>query len=178
MNMSIRDFRAFSSFSASFSALDQSDNWAITLVMLSGGLLFGALIVEHALTMAPCPLCLMQRIWFFVAGAIAYASLLHNARWGIYPFSIALAACAGGGFAIRQLYLQGLPVDQVLTCGPDLAYMLEVLPLSDVLIAMTQGTGDCAQSAALFGVELPVWALLGYTAVVAMAVLQWRAGTK
>ena len=72
------------------------ETWAVALVFLSGGLLFGALIMEHVFEVAPCPLCLMQRIWFFVAGAFAYASLLHNPRWGIYPlFSLREAPEAG-----------------------------------------------------------------------------------
>jgi disulfide bond formation protein DsbB len=155
-----------------------SETWALLLVLTTGGLLFGALVMEHAFDMAPCPLCLMQRIWFFVAGAFAFASLLHNPRWGIYPACSVAAACIGGGFSIRQLYLQSLPADQVPACGPDMAYMLDAFPLSEVLIAMTRGTGDCAESVPVLGVDLPAWALLGFAAIIAAAILQLRAGTR
>lgn len=155
------------------------ETWAVALVFLSGGLLFGALIMEHVFEVAPCPLCLMQRIWFFVAGAFAYASLLHNPRWGIYPLCSGVAASIGGGFSIRQLYLQSLPADQVPACGPDMAYMLDAFPLSEILIAMTQGTGDCAEvSWSFFGLTIPAWALLGFAAILVAAVLQLRAGTR
>jgi disulfide bond formation protein DsbB len=157
---------------------DTSETWAVVLVLISGGLLFGALILEHVFEMAPCPLCLMQRIWFFVAGAFAFASLLHNPRWGIYPLCGVVAACIGGGFSIRQLYLQNLPADRVPDCGPDMAYMLDAFPLSEVLIAMTRGTGDCAESTPILGVAIPVWALLGFVAIIVAAVLQFRAGTR
>jgi disulfide bond formation protein DsbB len=155
-----------------------SETWALILVLITGVLLFGALIMEHVFGMAPCPLCLMQRIWFFVAGAFAFASLLHNPRWGIYPLCSLAAALVGGGFSIRQLYLQNLPAGEVPACGPDMAYMLDALPLSEVLIAMTQGTGDCAESVPVLGIELPIWALLGFGAIITTAVLQLRAGAR
>ena len=155
---------------------DRCESWALCLVATSGLLLFAALIMEHAFAMDPCPLCLMQRIWFFVAGAFAYASLLHNPRWGIYPLCAMVAALIGGGFSIRQLYLQSLPADQVPACGPDLAYMFEAFPLGDVLIAMTQGTGDCAEVVWRFlGLSIPAWALVSFVAILVIAVLQLRA---
>ena len=152
---------------------------ATLVVGLCGSLLVGALIMEYAFAMAPCPLCLMQRIWFFVAGAFAFGSLLHNPRLGIYPLCSIVAAVIGGGFSIRQLYLQGLPPDQVPSCGPDMSYMLEAFPLTDVLIAMTRGTGDCAEVAWSFlGLSIPGWALVGFAALTVMAALQLRAGTR
>jgi disulfide bond formation protein DsbB len=158
---------------------DSSETWAATLLLMSGGLMFGALIMEHLFGMAPCPLCLMQRIWFFVAGAFAFASLVHRPKWGIYPSCSIVAACIGGGFSIRQLYLQSLPADQVPACGPDLAYMLDTFPLSDVLIAMTRGTGDCAEvSWSLLGLSIPAWALVGFAAIIIVAVRQFRAGAR
>lgn len=158
---------------------DRSEFWAVLLVLISGALLFGALVMEHAFDMAPCPLCLMQRIWFFVAGAFAFASLLHSPRWGIYPLCSIVAACVGGGFSIRQLYLQNLPADQVPACGPDMAYMLEAFPLSEVLIAMTQGTGDCAEiSWSFLGLSIPAWALVGFVVLIVAAARQFHAGLR
>jgi disulfide bond formation protein DsbB len=158
---------------------DRCESWALCLVAVSGLLLFTALIMEHAFAMDPCPLCLMQRIWFFVAGAFAYASLLHNPRLGIYPLGTMVAGLIGSGFSIRQLYLQSLPADQVPACGPDLAYMFEAFPLGDVLIAMTQGTGDCAEVTWSFlGLSIPGWALLSFVAILVMALLQLRAAAR
>jgi disulfide bond formation protein DsbB len=156
-----------------------SETWALCLVAMTGLLLFTALVMEHAFAMEPCPLCLMQRVWFFLAGAFAFVSLLHNPRWGIYPLCTMLAAFVGGGFSIRQLYLQSLPADQVPACGPDMAYMLEAFPLSEVIIAMTRGTGDCAEVAWRFlGLSIPGWALLSFAAIIVVAALQLRAGAR
>ena len=55
--------------------------------------------------------------------------------------------------------------------------MLDVLPMSDVLTAMTQGTGDCAKTAWSFiGITLPGWALLGFITLAGFAIMQLRAG--
>ena len=153
----------------------KSEDYALLVVIATGGLLFGAQIMEHQFDMAPCPLCLMQRIWFFFGGITAYLGLLHNPRWGIYPLLTILTAVIGGGFSIRQLWLQSLPADQVPACGPDLEYMLEVFPFSEVLKAMVSGTGDCAEIAWSFGLTIPGWALVGFVSITIVAALQWRA---
>lgn len=158
---------------------DNCEATAITLLALTGGLLSAALVMEYAFGMAPCPLCLMQRIWFFLAGAFAFAGLMHNPRWGIYPLCSMLAALVGGGFAIRQLYLQNLPADQVPACGPDMAYMLEAFPLSEVLMAMTRGTGACADVVwGFLGLSIPGWSLVAFIGIVALAGAQLRAGSR
>lgn len=155
-----------------------SENLALWILALCGLLLFGALVMEHAFGQVPCPLCLMQRIWFFAAGLFAFIGLLHDPRWGIYPLLSTVSALTGAGFSVRQLYLQSLPADQVPACGPDINYMIEVFPLSDVLAAMTRGTGDCAEAIGVLGLTYPAWALLGFVAVIALAVIQLWAGNR
>jgi disulfide bond formation protein DsbB len=148
---------------------------ATLVVAGTGFLLAGALVMEHLFDMDPCPLCLMQRVWFAIAGLISLTALLHSPRWGIYPLLTLLAAVIGAGFSIRQLYLQSLPEDQVPACGPDMTYMLENFPLSDVLAAMTRGTGSCAEVAWQFGLTIPGWALVGFAAIAVLAMVQFRA---
>ena len=160
-----------SSFSAQVSA---------TLIcFVASFLLTGALYFEFILGLPPCPLCMMQRVWFALAAIVAYIALLHNPRWGIYALVTMLFAGVGAYFSIRQLWLQSLPEDQVPACGPDLQYMLDVFPLSDVLVAMTQGTGDCAKEMWSFvGITLPGWALIGFLSIIGLAMLQLRASIK
>ena len=153
-----------------------SQLWGLVNLTVIGALLCGALFMELVLGMSPCPLCMMQRLWFALAGVIIFIGLAHNPGWGIYPLLATAAATVGGGFSIRQLWLQSLPADQVPACGPDLQYMLEVFPASDVLAAMASGTGDCAAISFQFiGITLPGWALLGFVAVAALCILQLRA---
>lgn len=159
--------------------LHDSESLALLTLALCGALVAGALVMEHVFGHVPCPLCLMQRVWFFLAGLGAAAGLLHNPRWGIYPLLTAVAALVGGGFSIRQLWLQSLPPDQVPACAPNIDYMIEVFPAAEVLRAMTQGTGDCAAvDWSLLGLSFAAWALLGFLAIVVLCAAQLRAGNR
>jgi len=115
----------------------------------------------------------MQRFWFLIAGLVAYAGLAHNARWGIYPLLTIIAGLIGAGFAIRQLWLQSLPAEQVPACV-NLDALLSYGEFSRALQAMMSGTGDCAAEPPLFGLPIPLWALAGFAVVITAAVLQWR----
>ncbi|MEM1229588.1 MAG: disulfide bond formation protein B [Pseudomonadota bacterium] len=153
--------------------------WALAVVLCGAGALVIALIMEHGFAMAPCPLCLMQRIWIFFAALMAYASLIHNPRLGIYPLLTIACAAIGAYFSFKQLHLQSLPADQVPACGPDLQYMFEVFPLAEVIGAMTQGTGDCAKVSFRFlGLTLPGWSLVTYLVLALGAALQWRSALR
>jgi disulfide bond formation protein DsbB len=81
----------------------------------------------------------------------------------------------GGGFAIRQLWLQSLPADQVPSCGPDLSYMIDAFPLGDLLVAMTSGTGDCAVIHDVIPLmSIAGWSLLGFSLLLFASVMQLR----
>lgn len=152
-----------------------SADYALGIVLLGGGVLFGAEVLEHGTGMDPCPLCLMQRLWLCVAALTAYAGLLHNPRWGIYPLLSIVASLAGGGFALRQLWLQSLPAGQAPSCGAPVSQLLEFGMYGEAWSAMFFGTGDCTEADLVLGVNLAIWALLGFAAAIALAVLQWRA---
>ena len=150
-------------------------DYAVAIAGLCGALVFGALVLEHAVEgMEPCPLCLMQRLWFLIAGLVAYAGLAHNPRWGIYPLLTITAALAGAAFAVRQLWLKSLPAEQLPACT-DLDWLFKNGMFSDALAAMVSGTGDCAAEPPFLGIPVPLWSLAGFVAVAVAAVLQWRA---
>ena len=156
-----------------------TERWATLICIGAGGILCVGLLLEFAMGLEPCPLCMMQRIWFALTGIVALVGLAHNPRWGIYPLVSALCATVGGGFALRQLWLQSLPADQVPSCDPDLAYMIDAFPLSDLLAAMTSGTGGCAAVHDVIPVmSIAGWALLGFTLLLFASVMQLRQSLK
>ena len=110
------------------------------LVLILSFVVFVAIGVPEVALAVSAVVATVEAARFAVAGLISAAGLLHSPRWGIYPLLTILAALTGGGFSVRQLYLQNLPPDQVPSCGPDMTYMLENFPLADVLAAMTRGT--------------------------------------
>ncbi len=151
---------------------------ALTLIGVCGIMLASALALEHIEGLAPCPMCLMQRVWVVIVGLIALIGLAHNSRWGIYPTLTSAASIAGGYFSSKQLWLQSLPEDQKPSCGAPLEYLLEG-PLDDLLAAMTRGSGDCAEVVWSFlGISIPGWALLGFILTLAISVLHLRAATR
>lgn len=138
------------------------------------GLLGAAFFLEHQMGLVPCPLCMMQRIWVGVAGLFALFAAVWGGGYRVAAAGVAVASLIGSGFSLRQLWLQSLPADQVPACGPDLYYMVEVFPLSEVLRAMTVGTGDCAEVHRVLGLSIPAWVLLAFLAFVVAAILAWR----
>ena len=134
-----------------------------------------ALYMQYVMLLAPCPLCMMQRIWLCLAGAVALLAFVHGKGLRIYAGITALCCVIGAGFSLRQLYLQALPADQVPACGPDLEYMLEAFPMADVLKAMTMGTGNCALvDWSLFGISIAGYMLIAFVGLMVCAALQYR----
>jgi disulfide bond formation protein DsbB len=137
------------------------------------GLMATGYVMEHVYDLEPCPLCMTQRVFIVLAGFFALVGCLHNpARLGakIYSGLIALMAASGGGFSIRQLYLQSLPEDKVPACGPSVDYILETFPLSKALQMMLKGDGNCAEVLWSFmGISIPGWTLVAFLMIIGSA---------
>lgn len=114
-----------------------------------------ALYMEHVLGLEPCPLCIIQRVLVIIIGLVCLAAVLHNplsapdssrhlaAR--IYALALTFFAVFGAAVAGRQVWLQHQPADQLPSCLPSLDYMMDVLPLQEMLSLMFSGTADCAK---------------------------------
>jgi disulfide bond formation protein DsbB len=126
-----------------------------------------ALYMEFAMGMDPCMLCMSQRFAYIGIAFISLLAVLHNPIFGghkAYGAIITLLALGGAALAVRQLYLQGLPADQVPACGPSFDYMLEAFPITEVIVAMLKGSGSCAEVQWTFmGISIPGWSLVTYT---------------
>ena len=111
----------------------------------------------------PCPLCIFQRIGMIALGTVFLVAAVHNPqRLGqrIYGTLIALTALAGASVAGRHVWLQHLPPERVPACGPDLEYMLEMLPLAEVVKRVFTASGECAEVLWTFlGLSMPTWVL-------------------
>ena len=139
------------------------------IFLVCAALLAVAFYMEHVMGLEPCPLCWLQRFAFMGAGLIGLVAWLHGPgriATRVYGLLLALASGAGLGMAGRQLWLQSLPADQVPACGPSVDYMLEVLPLTEVLATAIRGTGDCAAVVWRFlGLSIPGWSALFFVCV-------------
>lgn len=128
-------------------------------------LLGGAYYLEFVSGMEPCPLCVFQRMAFAVLGLGFLLAFMHDAgRIGsaVYATIIALGAGGGAALAIRHLWLQSLPEDEVPACGPGFDYMVDVLPMWTLVQEVLSGSGECAEVDRVLGVTLPAWTLVAF----------------
>lgn len=120
---------------------------------------FAVLFLQQNLGLAPCPLCITQRLFVVLTGLFALAAAIHNPQgWGsrLYAALCLIAATLGAAVATRHVWLQSLPEDLVPACGPGLAYMLDTFPLSETFSLIMMGDGNCADVVWTFvGLSIP-----------------------
>ncbi|NWN83873.1 MAG: disulfide bond formation protein B, partial [Halomonas sp.] len=113
-----------------------------------------ALGLEHLVGLEPCPLCIFQRVAVIAAGFVFAVAAIHNpaGRLGAALYGVLSLAAVGTGIGVagRHLWLQSLPADEVPSCGPGLDYMLDILPLQEVVNMVLSGSGECAEVDFLF----------------------------
>jgi protein dithiol:quinone oxidoreductase len=139
------------------------------------GLLGYAYYTQIVLHLEPCPLCIFQRVGVFAIGVVFLIAALHDpVGWTrrVYASLLALCALATIGVAIRHLYIQSLPEGSAPACGASLDFMLKVFSLSEVLVKVLTGSGECAKVTWQFlGLAMPAWVLIA--AVVLGAYGMW-----
>lgn len=124
------------------------------------------LYLQHVEGLEPCPLCIAQRIFFILTGAMALLAALHGPKgWGrpVYGSLMAVSALLGAAVAGRHAWLQRQPPNPFAECGPGLNYLLENFPLKESLPMLFKGSGDCGKIAWRFlALSIPDWALLWF----------------
>jgi len=134
--------------------------------LASAGLLGFGYFLQYMRGIEPCPLCLVQRAFFYLLIVTFLICALHGPQSlgrRLYGFVAMLLAAGGFATASRQVWLQHLPADKVPACGPDLAFMLQNLPLGRTLEKLFAGSGQCAEVKWTFvGFSIPEWALVWF----------------
>jgi disulfide bond formation protein DsbB len=122
--------------------------------------------LQYARGLEPCPLCHVQRGFFYAVTVVLILGAVHGPRRTaaiVYGVVAALFAAGGAAAASRQVWLQHLPPDKVPQCGPDLFFMLENFPLGTTLQKLIQGTGECANVDWTFlGMSIAEWSLVWF----------------
>ena len=137
-------------------------------------LLFGyALYQQHVLGLEPCHLCVFQRIGVLAIGLVFLVATLHGPRAGgakAYGLLAALAAAVTAGIAARHVWIQQQPPGSVPACGADLDFMLDVMPLQEVVAKVLAGGGECQKVDWQFlGLSMPAWVFMAAVALGAWA---------
>jgi disulfide bond formation protein DsbB len=134
-----------------------------------------ALYAQYQLYLDPCPLCILQRVAVIGMGLAFLLLAAHNPGRGwarrIYLAIFALFAIEGLTVAGRHVWLQHLPADEVPSCGPGLAYMLDTFPFADALKMVFTGSGECAQlDWSFFGLSMPMWVFISIATLTAACI--------
>ncbi len=133
------------------------------------GMMAYALYAEHYLLLAPCPLCVFQRMSVIVLGIIFLIAALHNpAGWGRHGYTSLILAATGSGVGVagRHVWLQNLPPDQVPACGAGYDYIMDTLPFAEALSVIFTGSGECATIDWQFlGLSMPAWVVISVAVV-------------
>jgi protein dithiol:quinone oxidoreductase len=133
------------------------------------GLLAYAYYAQLVLHLEPCPLCIFQRVGVFALGIVFLIAAAHDpVGWGrrVYALLLAAAAFSTIGVAVRHLYIQSLPEGSIPACGASLDFMLKVFSLSEVLVKVLTGSGECAKVTWSFlGLAMPAWVLIAALAL-------------
>jgi protein dithiol:quinone oxidoreductase len=134
--------------------------------------------LQYVQGLDPCPLCQVQRAFYYLVGLAFLAGAVHGRFLPAYSSLAALFTLGGIGTAGRQVWLQHLPADKVPQCGPDLDFMLKNLPLSRTLEKLFTGTGECAVvDWSFLGLSIAEWSLAWFAVLFFYALwLALRAG--
>jgi disulfide bond formation protein DsbB len=118
--------------------------------------------------------------------AVIATGVLFLVAWVLNPASrglrrllgalIVLVALVGIGVALRHIYILNAPAGSVAECGASLDYMMDVLPLHEVLGKVLSGSGECAKVTWRFlGLSMPAWVLANLLGLAGLAVVaNWR----
>lgn len=146
----------------------------VLLTVVSALMLSASFWFQYGMGLAPCPLCIMQRLCvalLLLSGLVLCVSKRPMLRVFSWLFQM-LMALAGIFFAARQLWLQSLPPANLPACLPDLSLLLRYFPLQDVLHALFWGSGDCAEKEwSWLGISMPGWVLFYFIGVLLVSLV-------
>ena len=116
---------------------------------------------QQELGLEPCPMCILSRYTFITIAAVALVAAIHGPS-GValkaYAAIVALLGLTGLGVSLRHSYLQHFP-PKIESCGADLEFLLNTLPLSQAFPRIFAGTGSCSKVDWRFlGLSIPEWA--------------------
>ena len=127
------------------------------------GLIVGAYMFEVIGYYDPCPLCILQR-WSFgfiaLCGALMMIPGLYLVIKKALLLMAALFSMSGVIIAGRQIYLQNIPSDQVPTCAPPMDFLLDTLPIFEVIQTILLVDSNFAAYDWRFIFNFAEWALI------------------
>lgn len=129
--------------------------------------------LQHVDELLPCPLCVAQRLAYWVAGLIALLAFLHGPKkigQSLYSTLITLSAITGAVIAGRHAWLVRYPESFECGISPEEAF-LNALPFAQWWPGMFEANGDCADVEWTFlSLTIPDWSLVLFVFLALLAI--------
>ena len=147
--------------------------WFATLSLGCFGLVGFGLELQAMLNLAPCPLCIFQRVLYLVVGALALAAFLLPVGRIVWSALIVAVAALGVGVAGYQTWMQAFPelANECSYSNPNLIERL-VDWLGMQYPPLFLATGFCTSKEWVFlGLSMANWSVLVFAGILGYAVL-------
>jgi disulfide bond formation protein DsbB len=119
---------------------------------------------QYGLGLVPCHLCIFQRVTVAVlAAGFLIAAIISRPGWrgALAAALVAVPGVATLATAGRHVWIQMQPAGSVPACGADLEFMLDLFPVTEVILKVFRAGGECAKvDWTLLGLSMPAWVLL------------------
>lgn len=153
---------------------------SIRKTYLLGFIMVSALLLTSAYLqfyqgIVPCPLCSLQRLTFAMCGFLFLLGVfLHSQFWGrlLINMLALITSVIGILLASRQVWIQHFPSNNTSECGVSLQYMLQVLPLNQVVQKILfDGSVECTQRGWEFlSLNMAEWAIIWFSLLLFLTV--------
>ena len=154
--------------------VDLTRKLALAGFLVCTGLIGFALYLQYFKGLEPCPLCMIQRVFFIALGFVFLIAAIAGPSGffvKVYGVIATLLAITGAGFATRHVWLQWYP-PEMESCTADLFTQLQRLPFGSVIERALYATGDCARiDWMLLGLSIAQWSLLWFVALAILSVV-------
>jgi len=145
------------------------------LALASAAALSFAFYAQYGLNLVPCHLCIFQRVTMAAMGvAFVVAALFSRPgpRGLLFGALIGVTGLATVATAGRHAWIQMQPKGSVPACGADLDFMLDIFPLTEVILKVFNAGGECAKvDWSFLGLSMPAWVLILAALMTATGVL-------
>ncbi len=156
-----------------FSIFDQPKRFFLLISGFCFALLGVGFALQYFVGLTPCPLCVLQRIFFFLIGFTAlfggFFSSGHVFRRVAFGIGIAFFSIIGGSIAARQVWMQHFPPPPGTVCAPPW-----IISLSDVVANLFHPSVSCVEQGwTLLLLSIPEWSLLSFIFLLCISGIFW-----
>jgi disulfide bond formation protein DsbB len=145
-------------------------------------LLLTSLYFQMVQGIMPCPLCILQRITFGLLGILFLIGIFVYAKPRlklIISILCSLTSSLGVLLAGRQVWLQHFPSADASECGVSLQYMMQALPMHQVIQKVFTGSAECTQRGWEFlTLNMAEWSLICFIGFLILSICLFVEGLR